>query len=95
MIVEISLGGVDSQYIQCPAKVGRNIRQLQMEFFDWLFDRNNDHKYWVYHEEAGYGVDYDAEALVYWLNHVRFKKGKKVAALIDQTNISPKKKIAF
>ncbi|ALC85534.1 hypothetical protein AM499_06665 [Bacillus sp. FJAT-22090] len=94
MIIEVSLGP-DSQYVRCLTKVGRNIRQLQNEFFDWLFDRKNNHKYWKYDEEAGYIVNYDAEALVYWLNHIRFKKGKKVAALIDQPNISPKKKIEF
>ena len=94
MIIEVSLGP-DTQYVRCLSKVGRNIAQLQMEFFDWLFDRNNDHKYWVYDEEAGYIVNYDAEALVYWLNHVRLKKGKRVATLIDKPNISPKKKIEF
>ena len=40
MIVEVSLGP-DTQYVRCLAKVGRNIRPLQMAFFD----RNNDHKY--------------------------------------------------
>ncbi|MDQ0242948.1 hypothetical protein J2S09_000484 [Bacillus fengqiuensis] len=93
MIVEVSLGGVDSQYIQCSDKAGRNIDQLQMEFFDWLGDRNNNHKYWVHLEEGIYGLEYDAEALVYWLNYVRFKKS--VAVLIDQPSSSPEKKIVF
>ncbi|WP_075617943.1 hypothetical protein [Paenisporosarcina indica] len=94
MIIEVSLGP-DTQYVRCLTKVGRNIRQLQDEFFEWLFDRNNNHKYWKYDEETGYIVNYDAEALVYWLNHIRFKKGKRVAALIAHPTISPKKKIEF
>lgn len=90
----------DTAYIMCPSKVGRNIRQLQRDFDRWIYDRNNDHSYWeVAHiDEDGeiyYGVCFDAEAFVYWLNNVRFIKGKQVARLIDKPLIKPKKKINF
>ena len=42
-----------------------------------------------------YGVCFNAEAFVYWLNNIRFRKGKKVARLLATPNIPPKKKINF
>jgi hypothetical protein len=99
MIVEVRLC-FDIQYFRCPAKVGRNVRKLQKDFDRWLYDRESNHPYWeiAHEDEEGnkfYGVCFDAEAFVYWLNNVRFKKGKRVAKLIETPNKSPKKKIGF
>ena len=90
----------DTEYIRCPAKVGRNIRQLQKDFDKWLYDRVNNHSYWVVaaEDEEGnkiYGVCFNTEAFVFWLNNVKFKKGKKVAKLIETPNKLAKKKISF
>ena len=90
----------DTEYICCPAKIGRNIRQLQREFDKWLYDRKNNHPYWMvtHVDEKGnkfYGVCFNADAFVYWLNNIRFRKGKKVARLLATPNIPPKKKINF
>lgn len=101
MIVKIEFEyETDTEYMRCPAKVGRNIRYLQKEFDKWIYDRNNNHPYWeVAHVDQDgnefYGVCFNAEAFVYWLNHVRFAKRKKVATLIDVPTKLPKKKINF
>jgi len=75
------------EYMICHAKVGRNIKQLQRDFWIWLYNRENQHPYWEIHyqDDEGnpvYGVSYGTEAFVYWLNNVRFTKRKKVARLI-------------
>lgn len=88
----------DVEYMVCPAKVGRNIKQLQREFWDWLFNRENQHPYWFEYEEDGnvtYGVSYRTDAFVYWLNKVRFNKSKNVARLIEIPKTPPKKTIIF
>ncbi|ODG93363.1 MULTISPECIES: hypothetical protein [Bacillaceae] len=90
----------DTVYFRCPAKVGRNIRQLQQDFFRWLNDRNNDHPFWVSFgvDEDGneeFGLSYNEDAFIYWLNNVRFNKGKKVAVLIKNPKFLPKKTISF
>ena len=101
MIVKVEfMNEEDTEYIRCPAKVGRNIRQLQREFDKWLYDRENNHPYWevaLVNEEGNkfYGVCFDAEAFVYWLNNIRFGKRKKVARLLVTPNKTPKKKINF
>lgn len=90
----------DIEYMICPAKVGRNIKRLQRDFWIWLYDRENHHPYWEIHDqdEEGnpvYGVSYRTDAFVYWLNNVRFTKGKKVARLIEVPKTLPKKTIRF
>jgi len=101
MIIQIQFEyEADTKYIICSTKIGRKIRRLQTEFDEWLYDRENNHPYWeISHEdEKGnkvYGVCFNAEAFVYWLNSVRFRRGKKVARLIDAPNYPAKKTIRF
>ncbi|MER2107120.1 MAG: hypothetical protein ABS949_09285 [Solibacillus sp.] len=87
-------------YMRCPAKVGRAIKRLQWDFFDWLYDRENPHQYWEIHDydEAGnpvYGVSYGEDAFIYWLNQVRFTRGKRVATIITAPKQPAKKTIHF
>ena len=101
MIVKIEFCyETDTEYIRCPAKIGRNIRNLQRQFDKWIYDRNNKHPYGViaHEDEEGnkiYGVCFNAEAFVYWLNQVRFVKRKKVVRIIDNPTKPPKKKLRF
>ena len=99
MIVKVGFDSEDDiEYIICPAKVGRNINRLQEEFWNWLFDRQNQHPYWVEYEEDGnvtYIVSYRTDAFIFWLNKVKFKKGKNVARLLEAPKTPPKKTIWF
>jgi hypothetical protein len=101
MIIKIEFNyEMDTEFMICPSKIGRNIIQLKREFDKWLYNGENDHPYWVIAYEDGdgnkcYGVSFNADAFVYWLNHVRFKKGKRVARLIKVPNRLPKKTIRF
>jgi hypothetical protein len=122
MIVKICFGYPDyGKYMVCSAKVGRNIKQLQLDFDKWLRNRvdNLPHLELVYVDEEGNkfygekkpnyfidehddgeggtvrGVSYGADTFVYYLNYVRFNKGKRVAKLIDVPNKPHKKTIVF
>jgi len=101
MIVKVGFEYEDDiEYMICPTKVGRNIKRLQKDFFKWLYNRENNHPYWEVFEEDEegniiYGVCYRTDAFVYWLNNVRFTKGKKVARLIEVPKTLPKKAIRF
>lgn len=101
LIVKIEFGyETDTEYIRCPARVGRNIRKLQRQFDKWIYDRNNKHSYWIVtdEDEEGnniYGVCFNAEAFVYWMNHIKYAKRKRVARIIDNPVNSPKKKLRF
>ncbi|BAU29281.1 hypothetical protein DFP93_11686 [Aneurinibacillus soli] len=67
------------QVMKCPSKVGRKINKLRDEFLSWLYDRSIDHPYWVCEDGENYGLCYDADALIYWLNNYRFKKREVIA----------------
>jgi hypothetical protein len=99
MIVKVGFEYEDDiEYMLCPPKVGRNIKRLQKEFWEWLYDRENQHPYWFADEEDGivtYGVSYRTDAFIYWLNKVKFNKGKNVARLIEVPKAVPKKAIRF
>lgn len=101
MIVKIEFNyETDTEYLSCPAKVGRNVRKLQRDFDKWLYNRENKHPYWelAYIDEVGnkiYGVCFSVDAFVHWLNNVRYKNGKRVARLIEIPNKPPKKTIGF
>ena len=101
MIVKIEFDyETDTEYMICPTKVGRNVRQLQKDFDKWLYNRENNYPYWelAHIDEEGnefYGVCFNATAFVYWLNNIRFNKGKQVARLIEFPNKPPNKMIRF
>ncbi|MEH6937536.1 hypothetical protein V7056_06710 [Bacillus sp. JJ664] len=88
-----------TEYIKCHSKVGRNIRTLQRDFDRWLYDRQNNHPYWEEFEEDDgtkhIVVRFNEDAYVYWLNNVRFNKGKQVAKLIKKPYKTLQKVINF
>lgn len=71
MIVKVGFDYEDDvEYMIYLAKVERNIKRLQREFWDWLYNRENKHPYWFEYEEDGnitYGVSYRTDIFVYCL----------------------------
>ena len=41
---------------------------LQDNFLKWLYDKNNDHEYWIYRNNQKFGCAYDSTAFVNWIN---------------------------
>lgn len=50
-----------------------NIEQKQEEFFKWLFNKSNDHKYWRLIDGEKKYCEYNVEAFIEWLNENIFK----------------------
>ncbi|MCA1063753.1 hypothetical protein QTG56_00785 [Rossellomorea sp. AcN35-11] len=95
MIIKIDFGDDFIQYISCSAKVGRKINNIQEDFLSWIFDKEKNTTYWTIENGERMHPAYDAEALVEWLNNVRFKRGKAKAKLIKETHLSVKKSVYF
>jgi hypothetical protein len=84
------------QVVKCHSRIGRNLSKLQKEFLSWLHDKNIDHPYWVYKDGEKFGVSFNANALVFWLNTHRFnKRSRIVAKIVEANDIVPKKRIFF
>ena len=52
--------------IEIPTNIAVRIHEYRNQFLDWLYDKHNDHDYWVGNKE---GVCYDTDAFVEWLNN--------------------------
>ena len=99
MIVKVGFDYEDDiEYMICPAKVGRNIIDYKRNFGNGYMTERTNILYWFEYEEDGnvtYGVSYRTDAFIYWLNKVKFNKGKNVARLIEVPKTPPKKTIKF
>ena len=68
-----------------PDYIGKDIEDLQEDFFDWLFDENNNHKYWIIVQGEKVACEYGTQAFVDWINNKLFK-GKKEKVYIIKKN---------
>lgn len=91
MIIKFEFGDDYIQYISCSTKVGRKMNKTQNEFIDWVFDDEKNLDYWEYEDGEKYCPNYDAYAIVHWLNNVKFKKGIAKAKVVENTKQKPKK----
>jgi hypothetical protein len=91
MIIKIDFGNDFIQYISCSTKVGRKMNCIQEDFLKWIFDEEKNTEYWVLENGKRIHPNYDANAIVEWLNNVRFKRGIAKAKLITNPQLRVKK----
>ncbi len=95
MIIQINFGDDFIQYIYCSTKVGRKMNSIQEDFLNWIYDEEKNTEYWALENGERIHPNYDANAIVEWLNNVRFKRGIAKAKLITNPQLSVKKKLYF
>ncbi|MFJ7310010.1 hypothetical protein [Peribacillus frigoritolerans] len=95
MIIKIDFGDDFIQYISCSTKVGREMNSIQEDFLNWIFDEEKNTEYWALENGERIHPNYDAKAIVEWLNNVRFKRGIAKAKLITNPQLCVKKKLYF
>ncbi|KKI92766.1 hypothetical protein WQ54_07760 [Bacillus sp. SA1-12] len=95
MIIKIDFGNDFIQYISCSTKVGRKMKFIQKDFLDWIFDEEKNTKYWALENGEKIHPNYDANAIIEWLNNVRFKKGIAKARLITTPQLLAKKNLYY
>jgi len=62
----------DFDVIDIPQTIMEDIADIQQMFFKWLFDKKNNHKYWICVDDMKKYCSYRAEAFVEWLNNYYF-----------------------
>lgn len=95
MIIKIDFGEDFIQYISCSTKVGRKMNCIQKDFLMWIFDEEKNSRYWALENGERIHPNYDANAIVEWLNNVRFKRGIAKAKLITNPQLRVKKKLYY
>ncbi|ADD03142.1 conserved hypothetical protein [Thermoanaerobacter italicus Ab9] len=75
---------IDADIIDCPEHVIDRLTYYQNEFIDWLFDKKNDHPYWVIENGKKILCCYRSEAFVEWLNRFVLKDSPQKAAVVEK-----------
>lgn len=58
----------DADIIECPKWIVPELESYQANFLEWLFDKKNNHAYWVYKNGEKYACRYRSQAFVEWIN---------------------------
>ena len=74
----------DADIIELPETIANDLPAIQERFFRWLFDKNNDHGYWVFENGEKKLCAYDAEAFVFWVNKECLCRGCKKASVVEK-----------
>ncbi|MGX2959770.1 hypothetical protein JNUCC23_10975 [Peribacillus sp. JNUCC 23] len=95
MIIKVDFDDDFIQYISCSTKVGRKMTCIQEGFLNWIFDEEKNTEYWALENGKKIHPNYDANAMVEWLNNVRFKRGIAKAKLITNPQLRVKKTLYY
>lgn len=56
--------------------VGENLRKYRLSFDNWIYDKNNNHDFWIIKNHKKYAVAMCSEAFVYYINNIVFSDTK-------------------
>lgn len=73
-----------SYLIYFPDSSGYTPKKLQRLFDKWLFDKTIDHECWVYRDGKKYGVSYDKDDFIKWLNENIFADSDDKAKVVEE-----------
>ena len=90
---EESLRYVD--IVNIPDEVAENLDEVVSEFFKWMFDKTNNHKYWVMEEGKKKYCSYTTEAFIDWINEFITKEEKATIIAISSRQIDETLPVIF
>lgn len=76
----------DIDIIDVPSSLLKNLSELQDDFYKWLFNKENNHCYWIYKDGKKAYCSYRSDAFVFWLNNIVLKGGADKARVISKWN---------
>ena len=74
----------DADIIDVPKRIIDDIENIQKSFFAWMFDKKNDHQYWIYDAEEKKYCSYGTDAFVDWLNEHILKDTQAKAMVVKR-----------
>jgi len=60
------------------------LKKTYIKFGKWLFDKNNNHGYWVIKDGRKYGILSKSESFVEWLNKYILFDNKEKAKIVQK-----------
>lgn len=82
---------VDADIIDVPQSVINKKDILSEKFLDWLYNKHNNHKYWIITNGGKKsGVCYRSDAFIEWLNKkICMESGQKATLLSEYVDSYP------
>ena len=80
----------DFDIIDLPEEIVDKIDTIQPQFFKWLFDKKNNHDYWICEDGVKMYCSYGSEAFIDWLNNYILDRSAKKATIIERCSINIK-----
>jgi len=74
----------NADIIEIPDSPKIDLEKTYEIFDEWLFDKRNNHKYWVIKKGKKFGVAKHPEAFVDWLNQNVYKDQNEKSKVIDR-----------
>ena len=72
--------------IDVPDIVGIRIKKYRNQFLDWIYNKKNNHGYWIKGDDGKggwfYGVQFGSDAFVKWLNSKVIKSSDSQAVVV-------------
>ena len=73
-MIKVALGFTyHTDVILVPDEIGAKIRKYQKLFDKWIYDKSNNHGYWIYQNNQKKGVSFDTKTFVDYLNEFHLK----------------------
>ena len=74
-------------YVYIPKTI-LDIEELQNNFFRWLFDKKNDHQYWVIVNGEKKMCKYGTQAFIEWINNTILLESIEKSYIIKENSKS-------
>ena len=99
MLVNITFDDEESleyvDIVNIPDEVAGNLDEVVNEFFKWMFDKTNNHEYWVIEENKKKYCSYSTEAFIDWINQFIAKEERAAIIAISSRRIDDALPIIF
>ena len=99
MLVNITFDDEESlkyvDIVSVPDEVAGNLDEVVNDFLKWMFDKTNNHKYWVIEGGKKKYCSYSTEAFIDWINQFIVKKEKATIIAISSRQIDDTLPIIF
>ena len=84
MLVALEFSPYEVDVIYVPSLIGNNIKKIQNRFYKWLFDKSNNHGYWVIIDGKKRAVSFGSDAFVRYINEYHLMESQEKAYIAEQ-----------
>lgn len=74
----------DMDIICCPDYIVNDLETYKENFYVWLYDKKNNHPYWLQKNGKKYSCLYRSQAFVDWLNEFILQNSKEKATVVEE-----------